>query len=323
MKLVKFNLIFVPFLALCLGCIAYITRIMLLDDARQEVIQNARLIMEASLSSRTYTTKQVAPVLQQQGFKLQTAIAQIRKTIELLSTAPDPNAAKDLRARDKQYFLLGQQRLSGTQQSFLQSLKGQPEELADTDFHPQSVPAFAATESFNYLREKFPDYFYKEATLNPSNPRDRATDWETDVVNLFRNGRARDEFINTRETPTTGTSLFLARPIKVTNVSCLECHSTPDKAPPAMIQLYGPDNGFGWKMNEIIGAQIVSVPMAIPLQMAQMTFQRLGLWLAGAFLGILLAANLGVTISMRSRREPDHSVPSQRASSGQRPAQPS
>ena len=311
MKLIKFNLIFVPVLALCLGCIAYITRKMLLDDARQEVIQNARLILEASLSSRTYTTKQVAPVLQQQGFKLQAALAQIRKTIELLSVAPDSNAAKDLRARDKQYFMLGQQRLWEAQQPFLQSLKEQPEELADTDFHPQSVPAFAATESFNYLREKFSDYFYKEATLNPSNPRDRATDWEADVVNLFRNGRARDEFVNTRDTSTTGTSLFLARPIKVTNVSCLECHSTPDKAPPAMLRLYGPDNGFGWKMNEIIGAQIVSVPMTIPLQMAQTTFQRLALWLAGAFLCILLVANLGVAIAARPRRKPDDSIPFQ------------
>jgi hypothetical protein len=313
MKLLKFNLIFIPFLALCLGGIAYISRNILSEDARQQVIQNARLIMEASLSSRTYTTKQVAPVLQQQGFKLQAAITEIQKTIELLSAAPDPNAAKDLRARDKQYFMLGQQRLWETQQQILQSLKGRPEELADTDFHPQSVPAFAATESFNYLREKFPDYFYKEATLNPSNPRDRATDWEADVVNHFRNGRERDEFINTRDTSTTGTSLFLARPIKVTNVSCLECHSTPDKAPPAMIRLYGSDNGFGWKLDEIIGAQIVSVPMAVPLRMVQTSFQRLALWLGGAFLGILLVANLGVAIAARPQREPDESVPLQAA----------
>jgi protein-histidine pros-kinase len=29
-----------------------------------------------------------------------------------------------------------------------------------------------------------------------------------------------------------------------------------------MIKLYGTENGFGWKPGEIIGAQIVSVPMA-------------------------------------------------------------
>jgi hypothetical protein len=40
-------------------------------------------------------------------------------------------------------------------------------------FLPQTVAAFAATESFNYLRERYPDYEYKEATLNPTNLRDR------------------------------------------------------------------------------------------------------------------------------------------------------
>ena len=55
------------------------------------------------------------------------------------------------------------------------------------EFLPQTVPAYAATEQFNELRKKHPDYAYKEATLNPTNPRDRAADWEADVVNMFRN----------------------------------------------------------------------------------------------------------------------------------------
>jgi hypothetical protein len=77
------------------------------------------------------------------------------------------------------------------------------------------------------LREKFPDLFYKEATLNPTNPRNRSTDWETDVVNQFRAApESAVEFISTRETPS-GTSLFFARPIRISNVSCLQCHSPP------------------------------------------------------------------------------------------------
>ncbi|MBL8489175.1 MAG: DUF3365 domain-containing protein, partial [Rhodocyclaceae bacterium] len=58
--------------------------------------------------------------------------------------------------------------------------------VLDEVFLPQTVPAYAATEIFNELRKKYPDYSYKEATLNPTNPRDRATDWETDIVNRFR-----------------------------------------------------------------------------------------------------------------------------------------
>jgi hypothetical protein len=300
MKLLKFNLIFIPFLVLCLGTVGYIAREMLLQDAREHVIQNARIIMETMLSSRTYTTKQVAPLLQQKNFKLQTAIAEFRKTIAEIPKTPDLAAAKDIKGSAKKSYLLGQQQALDAEQQFLASVKGRPEELLDNEFHPQSVPAFAATEIFRYLREKFPDYFYKESTLNPTNPRDRATDWESDVVNQFRAGSTLAEFIGTREA-STGTALFLARPIKVNNVSCLECHSTPDKAPAEMLKLYGGDNGFGWKLDDVIGAQIVSVPVSVPVRMAENAFRVIVAWLGGAFGGILLVANVAVAVVARPR----------------------
>jgi hypothetical protein len=300
MKLLKFNLIFIPFLALCLGLVGYTARRLLLDDARQHVIQNARIIMETMLSSRTYTTKQVAPLLQQKNFKLQTAVEEFRKTLDQMPKTVDPNAAKDIRGAKKEGFILGQQHVLQSQQQFLDSVKGRPAELIDDEFHPQSVPAFAATETFGYLREKFPDYFYKEATLNPTNPRDRTTDWESDVVNQFRGNSTQAEFISSRESPT-GTALFLARPIRVNNVSCLECHSTPDKAPAEMIKLYGGDNGFGWKLDDVIGAQIVSVPVSLPVHIAENAFRVIITWLGGAFGGILIIANIAVAVVARQR----------------------
>jgi Protein of unknown function (DUF3365) len=300
MKLLKFNLIFIPFLALCLGLVGYTARRLLLDDARQHVIQNARIIMETMLSSRTYTTKQVAPLLQQKNFKLQSAVEEFRKTLDQMPKTVDPNAAKDIRGAKKEGFILGQQHVLQSQQQFLDSVKGRPNELIDDEFHPQSVPAFAATETFGYLREKFPDYFYKEATLNPTNPRDRTTDWESDVVNQFRANSTQAEFISSRESPT-GTALFLARPIRINNVSCLECHSTPDKAPAEMIKLYGGDNGFGWKLDDVIGAQIVSVPVSLPVHIAENAFRVIITWLGGAFGGILIIANIAVAIVSRQR----------------------
>ncbi len=299
MKPLKFNLIFLPLLAICLGGVGYIARELLLENARFQVIENARIIMETALSSRTYTTKQVAPLLQQKNFKLETAIAELQKTLAELPKTVDVDVAKDVRSSVRRGFLLAQQQAIEAQERFIESMKDKPGELLDTEFHPQSVPAFAATEIFGYLREKFPDFFYKEATLNPTNPRNRSTDWETDVVNQFRAApESTAEFISTRETPG-GTSLFLARPIKISNVSCLQCHSTPDKAPPEMIKLYGTANGFGWKMDEVIGAQIVSVPMSVPLKMANATFQSLLKWLAGAFVGIGLVGNFAAMVVAR------------------------
>jgi HAMP domain-containing protein len=157
-------------------------------------------------------------------------------------------------------------------------------------FLPQSVPAYSATEVLNELRKKYPSYGYKEALLNPTNPRDRAVEWEADIVNQFRNGSAK-ELTGVRETPT-GSSLFFASPLTITDRSCLRCHSTVDVAPKPMVDIYGPANGFGWNFQETVGAQIVSVPTAVPLARANKAFVT--------FMGSLIAvlAVIGVFLNL-------------------------
>ncbi len=229
MKLiVKFNLVFLLIFAAGLIVAGYISRDLLERNARDEVLQNARIMMEAALATRTYTSNQVRPLLE-------------------------------------------------TQMKY--------------EFRPQSVPAFAATEQFNDLRKKFVDYSYKEATLNPTNPRDRVTDWEGDIVAQLRQNAERAEIIGERET-LTGRAMYLARPIQIKSEACLTCHSTVEAAPKTMIDLYGPANGFGWKLNEVVGAQIVSVPMALPIKRSEDTFKVFMISLTLVFAFIFVALNL-------------------------------
>jgi HAMP domain-containing protein len=129
-----------------------------------------------------------------------------------------------------------------------------------TDFLPQSIPFYAATQNFLKLRESYPRYSYKEATLNPTNPRDRAADWEADIVQRFRNDDKVHELSGVRDTPM-GLSLYMARPIRA-EPECLACHSRPSVAPAPLLARYGANNGFGWQAHEIVGAQVVSVPFA-------------------------------------------------------------
>lgn len=167
-----------------------------------------------------------------------------------------------------------------------------PNLAVDPDkFLPESVPAFGATEIMNLLRKKYPDYSYKEAALNPTNPRNRAAEWEADIVNSFRNEPARAEISGMRETPT-GRSLYLARPFQIKDAACLSCHTTWEMAPAAMVKIYGPANGYGWKLNEVIGAQIVSVPMTVPIERARATFQTFMGSLAAVFVAIFVLLNL-------------------------------
>jgi protein-histidine pros-kinase len=138
-------------------------------------------------------------------------------------------------------------------------------------FLPQSVAAYAAIQALNRMGDDYADYSYKAATLNPTNPRDKAFEWEADVVEAFRADPASKRIVGVRPT-TRGDSLYLARPIKITDKACLACHGNPQNAPKTLLTKYGPANGFGWKLNEIIGAQIVSVPLGGALEEARLAF---------------------------------------------------
>jgi HAMP domain-containing protein len=131
--------------------------------------------------------------------------------------------------------------------------------------------------------KKLPDYTYREPALNPTNVNDRALDWEADLINGFRYDSSKQEEVLVRDTPA-GRFLVLARPLKVSSQACLTCHSTPENAPATMLALYGSQNGFGWKLGEIVAAQVVSIPMAVPLSRAYQALIWFMLALAGTFI---------------------------------------
>ena len=224
----KFNLVLLVVFLAGFGVAGYISHDLLFRHARERVLAEARLVMEAALAIRGYTVSQVRPHL-------------------------DP--------------------------------------IMHEQFLPQTVPAYAATETLAELRKKYPNYNYKEATLNPTNPRDRASDWEADLVQNFRNRPDSKEITGQRDTPT-GRSLYVAHPIRIETAACLPCHSTPGVAPPSMIKVYGNANGFGWKLNEVVGAQVVSVPMSVPLENANQAFRTFMVSLAGVFGAVFVVLNL-------------------------------
>ena len=226
--LLKFNLIFlIVFIAGVIGA-GKVSYDLLQSNAKQEVLDHARLTMEKAVAIRGYTNEQIRPLLE-------------------------------------------------TQMKYT--------------FLPQSIPAYSATEVLAKLAKSFPDYTYKEATLNPTNPRDRAVDWEADIVNRFRTQTDQKEFVGERESGT-GRMLYIARPLRITNPACLQCHSTVEAAPRTLIDKYGQANGFGWQMNEVIGAQVVSVPMSVPLTRAEQAFRVFMASLIGIFVAIGIVLNL-------------------------------
>jgi protein-histidine pros-kinase len=158
-------------------------------------------------------------------------------------------------------------------------------------FLPHTVPSWAAQTNLRAITTQFPDYTYKEAALDPTNPGDRATEWETDIIAEFERNPSLKEFVNTRDTPA-GPILSLSRPIRITDKDCLTCHSVPANAPTTMINLYGSANGFNWKLGDTIGAQIVSVPMRVALERANQGFVAYLTGLAAVFAVTIILLNV-------------------------------
>lgn len=161
-------------------------------------------------------------------------------------------------------------------------------------FMPQTVPAFAATETLRRLRDRFPAYEYKEAVLNPTNPRDRASDWEQTLIEKFRADKTQTEFTGIQGEGIQR-AVYVARPIIIKQGQCLVCHSVPSAAPASMIQIYGEKNGFGWQLNETVGMQLVKLPMLFPLQKARETFYSFMASLLTIFALMFVALNVALS----------------------------
>ncbi len=173
--------------------------------------------------------------------------------------------------------------------------------LLDSQIHhkflPQTVPSYSATEYFKTLSSSpaLREYSYKEATLNPTNLRDRAVEWEADVVNHFRQHPEVTELVGERD-GAFGKLLYLAQPLQIKDPTCLSCHSTAGAAPQTMIDMYGKANGFGWKPDEIVGAQVVSVPQSVAVQRADTVVSQILYLLAGLFVVLLIALNVLLSV---------------------------
>jgi HAMP domain-containing protein len=224
----KFNLVLLAAFLIGLALAGTLSYRVTNDNARQEVANEAAIMITAASAIRDYTAKEIKPLLIDQ-----------------------------LKVR----------------------------------FLPHVVSSWAAQTNLKEVSAQFPDYTYKEAALNPTNPADRAIEWEADIIAGFQSTPTLKEFTSIRDTAV-GPILSVSRPIRISDPGCLSCHSTPAAAPATMIDLYGGSDGFGWKLNDVIGAQIVSVPMRVALDRAHQLFLLVFGGLAAVFLVTLLLLNL-------------------------------
>ena len=231
--LAKFNLLLLVIFVAGFFGVSYFIRAFLKQDASEQTLQQAKLMISSARSTRDYTEQEIDPLLER-----------------------SPEAAKR--------------------------------------FLPQTIPFHAANVTFQHLHSDFPDYTYKEAALNPTNLRDRADQWEGDIISYFRGHPGATEFTGERQTAV-GSSISYAKPISA-DAGCLKCHGSPSEAPATEIAAYGSSNGFGWQPHEIVGAQIVSVPTEVPMRAAQNALHKLMLYLAALYLATIVAVDAALYV---------------------------
>jgi hypothetical protein len=291
----KFNLFVLPLVLIGFGVASYVVWRQLSANAEQESLDRARVMLETARAMRTYTTTQIAPLLDRE----QSRLAQVDNSIDQVLNVHVPEAMK--KAIAQLPTLREQRALQGAEERIVEAAQQEKHDLPEREFLPQSIPFYAATEAFNYFRRQYPDYTYKEAALNPTNPRDRTSDWEMDVVDIFRNDPSKKEFVGRRDTPA-GPELFISAPIRADDKSCLICHGAAQSAPPELVKLYGPNNGFGWKLDDVIGAQIVGVPARVAQNRVMAAQSAIMIWLAGVF-AVLWALVNGLVYVFYKRNE--------------------
>jgi HAMP domain-containing protein len=168
-------------------------------------------------------------------------------------------------------------------------------------FVPESVPALSAVRMLDLLQKNLPAFAYRAAVLDPTNPRDRPTGWEAKVIAQLQANPHLAQLSGQRDAQSGGGALFLAQPIRMTDVACMQCHSTAGAAPRTMVDQYGSAHGFGWPMNRTIGAEFVSVPMAQAVAQARAMWRAFMLSMAAVFAVVLVLLNVMVHVLVTRR----------------------
>ncbi|MGF1513437.1 MAG: DUF3365 domain-containing protein [Elainellaceae cyanobacterium] len=192
-------------------------------------------------------------------------------------------------------FLTAMQAARNYTRDNIQPLLDQNADFADS-FIQESIPNFAARTvlaDFQHQNPDFQSFFYKEAALNPTNPSDQSDRFEARIISQLKQRDAADPQEISGYRPVEGENLFyLARPLMMTDISCLDCHGDPRNAPEALIKMYGDQNGFGWKLNDMVAAQMVYVPADRVFDRGRENLFTVTQTLLSSFAALFVAVNL-------------------------------
>ncbi|MFC1523966.1 DUF3365 domain-containing protein [Thermodesulfobacteriota bacterium] len=173
-----------------------------------------------------------------------------------------------------------------SRQYYHQSQRPLINEILEKDrFYPELMSEFViAGETWEIFKNNLPGYEFKQAALNPLQPDNQANTDESGIIDLFRKDPATTEKEGILKLQGED-YYYLAKPLKVNDEGCLDCHGDPADAPKDQVELYGAEGGYNWQFGEVVGADFVYIP--INQAMASVKLNAAKILLAGGCVLIL------------------------------------
>jgi two-component system, NtrC family, sensor kinase len=129
-------------------------------------------------------------------------------------------------------------------------------------FIPQAMStSFVGREVMSRLHDRFPDFEYKRAAINPMNPINQADAFELEMLTWFNANKSKGEWHGLIQK---GDRSFFTRlrPI-FAEAECLYCHGKPEDAPAEMKKIYGITGGYHYEVGSAVAADTIYIPVDV------------------------------------------------------------
>jgi methyl-accepting chemotaxis protein len=155
--------------------------------------------------------------------------------------------------------------------------------LPDTYFPEATVGIVMMDEAAKIIREEYPEYIFKIASPNPLDRENLSDSFENSIIASFDNG----DFDKWEGSIFKTGKHFYATAVPIeARKSCIWCHDTPATADPEMVETYGTQSGYGYKVGDIVGGRFIYVSMD---KADAITLKKLAMFGGGLSLLFLIA----------------------------------
>ncbi len=149
--------------------------------------------------------------------------------------------------------------------------------LADPDyFEPAWMSSAYAVRSMETIFQSIANenYYYKECAINARSAENEADEFEREFIGRLNADPDLERFTAVRELD--GEPYFVVlRRGEVMQESCLRCHTTPDRVPSKLVEIYGDQRSFNRSLGEVISAVSIRIPLETSFAQANLVSFRL------------------------------------------------